>query len=416
MISVQLLLEGEKHCIGKLLKTKRGVFFQYDKHFLGLQLPISPFKLPLNNQVFEAPAEPFKHLHGLFADSLPDGWGLLLMDRYLQQKGINLNSVTPLDRLLYVGSTAMGALAYEPDLSAQGIAKTLDIHALSQEAEKVYAGSTKDVLPELLKVGTSPGGARPKIIVAIKNDQIIAGDYDIPQGYEAWLIKFHTTFHPHSEEGLIEQAYAQLLKQAGINMPETKLLNVNGKQFFAIKRFDRYANKRLHVHSLAGLVHANFRTFDFDYERFFKITSLLTKNSDDVEQAFRQMVFNILSVNCDDHTKNFSFIMRKDGQWRLSPAYDITFNMGRNNEQSMSIKGYGKNIPERVFYELGENIELGAEQVKQIFVEISDSLSHWKTIAKTLGIHNSTIKDIQKEMDRQFKQYRSLIISTPNNY
>ena len=416
MINVHLLLEGEKHKIGKLLKTDNGIFFQYEKPFLKLSLPLSPFNLPLSEKVFKAPEEPFNQLHGLFADSLPDEWGLLLMDRYLRQKGIDLNSVTALDRLLYVGSTAMGALTYEPDLSEQNTETTLDICTLSREAEKVYTGSTDDVLPELLRVGTSPGGARPKIIVGIKGDQIIAGEHDLSQAYEAWLIKFHTKMQPHSEEGLIEEAYAQLVKKSGINMPETKLLNANDKHFFAVKRFDRYDNNRLHVHSLAGLVHANFRTFDFDYESFFKITALLTKNSDDVKQAFRRMVFNLLAVNCDDHTKNFSFIMNNDGRWRLSPAYDITFNTGRNHEQSMSIAGYGKNIPERVFYELGGKFELDDEQVKQVFVEISDSLSHWQTIAKSLCIDKSTIKDIQKEMDKKFNQYRSLIIPTPEPY
>ncbi len=416
MINVYLLLEGKKHKVGKLLKTDNGVFFQYDKPFLKLGLPLSPFNLPLNNQVFKAPDEPFNQLHGLFADSLPDGWGLLLMDRYLRQKGINISSVTALDRLLYVGSTAMGALIYEPDLSEQNTETKLDVSALSQEAEKVYAGSTDDVLPELLKVGTSPGGARPKIIVGMQGDQVIAGEHDLPQGYEAWLIKFHTNIQPHSEEGLIEEAYSQLLKKSSVNMPETKLLNVNDKQFFAVKRFDRFDNKRLHVHSLAGLIHANFRVLDFDYEKFLKITSLLTKKDSDVEQAFRQMVFNILAVNCDDHTKNFSFIMNYKGEWRLSPAYDVTFNVGRNHEQSMSIAGFGKNIPERTFYELGEIFELDDAQVKQIFVETCDSLSHWHTTAKSLGVCNSTIQDIQKEIDRQFNQYRSLIISTPKPY
>ena len=411
MINIYLSLEGNRYYVGKLKKTDHGIYFQYEKTFLETGYQLSPLKLPLSDQVFKAPDTPFNKLHGVFADSLPDGWGLLLMDRYLRQKGFDPNTVTSLDRLLYVGSTAMGALIYEPDLSnKQGGSNEslLDLYSLSLEAEKVYAGSMADVLPELLMAGTSPGGARPKIIVGIKDDQIVSGEHDLPEGYESWLIKFHT--NQNSEEGIIEEVYAQLLRKSFINMPETKILDAKDKKFFAVKRFDRDENKRLHVHSLAGLVHANFRTFDFDYEQFLKVTFLLTKNSNDAEQAFRQMVFNILAVNRDDHTKNFSFIMGGNGQWRLSPAYDVTFNMGIENEQSMSVAGHGKNIPEKAFYELGENLEIDSKHVKQIFAEISEALSHWGRSAKLLGISNSTVEDIQRKMDEQFNQYRSLIV------
>ncbi len=409
MINVKLNLEGKTYFVGQLLKADHGVYFQYDKTFIKTGLQLSPLKLPLNDQVYKAPEMPFNKLQGVFADSLPDGWGLLLMDRYLKQQGIDIQTVTPLDRLLYVGSTAMGALIYEPDLSntpKNFNDRALDLYALSIEAEKVYAGSMDDVLPELLMAGTSPGGARPKIIVGIKDEQIVSGEHELPEGYESWLIKLHTK--QHSEEGLIEEAYAQLLRKSGINMPETKILHANDKQFFAVKRFDRYQNKRLHVHSLAGLAHANFRAFDFDYEQFLKLTFLLTKNSSDVEQAFRQMVFNILAVNRDDHTKNFSFIMNAKGEWRLSPAYDVTFNLGQNNEQSMSVSGYGKNIPAKIFYQLGENLEIDAERVRQVFSEINEALTHWRSTAKSLGIANETIQSIQKQMDAQFKLYRSL--------
>jgi len=417
MINIYLNLEGNKYFVGKLLKTNHGIYFQYEKTFLEKGYEISPLKLPLSDQVFKAPDTPFDKLHGVFADSLPDGWGLLLMDRYLRQKGIDLTAVASPDRLLYVGSTAMGALSYEPDLSNkpnESNPSVLNLYSLSKEAEKVYAGSMDDVLPELLMAGTSPGGARPKIIVGIKNDQIVSGEHDLPEGYESWLIKLHTKHN--SEEGLIEEVYAKLLRKSSITMPETKILHANGKKFFAVKRFDRHENKRLHVHSLAGLVHANFRTFDFDYEQFLKITLLLTKNTNDAEQAFRQMVFNILAVNRDDHTKNFSFIMNGNGQWRFSPAYDVTFNMGIEEEQSMSVAGYGKNIPEKAFYELGENFEIDDEHVKQIFIEISESLSNWGSEAKLLGISNSTIQYIQKKIDEQFNQYKSLIIPTPKPY
>lgn len=405
MINIFLNSEGQKLAVGRLLRKDQHNYFQYTPEFIASGMQISPFHLPLNNQVNKAPDAPFSGLHGVFADSLPDGWGLLLMDRFLRQKGINVRDITPLDRLLYIGTTGMGALTYEPDHSEPSTYDSLDLSALSHEAAEVYAGKQEDILPELIRAGGSPGGARPKVVVGIKDDQIVSGERDLSDGYQAWIIKFHAT---NDNEGLIEEAYAQMLRLAGINMPETQLIAADGKQYFAVKRFDRINKQRLHVHSLAGLSHANFRMPDFDYEKLLRLTSILTRNQDDAKQVYRQMIFNILGNNQDDHTKNFSFVMDGKGVWRLSPAYDVTFTQCHGGEQSMSVAGYGKNIPANVFIKLGELCGIDASGVGQIFSETFEALSQWGALAHELGVDAQQRNKIQLNLDALAKQYRHM--------
>ena len=402
MINVFININGQKLAVGRLVSKDKQTYFQYNPEFIATGLQLSPFHLPLNNQVNKAPQKPFNGLQGVFADSLPDGWGLLLMDRCLRQQGFNIADITPLDRLLYIGSTGMGALTYEPDRSIPSTYDNLDLTVLSHEANEVYAGKQTDILPELLRAGGSPGGARPKVVVGIKGDQMISGEQDLPEEYQAWLIKFHAT---HADEGLIEEAYARMLKLAHITMPETQLMSANNTQYFAVKRFDRINNQRLHVHSLAGLTQADFRVPDFDYEKLIRLTLILTRNVEDAQRVYRQMVFNILANNQDDHTKNFSFIMDSQGVWRLSPAYDVTFNRGYSGEQSMSVDGYGKNIPEQVFLKLGRLCELDDIRVRQIFTDTFEALSEWQLIAKQLGINSAHTKEIQQRFNDLFKQY-----------
>lgn len=408
MITVKLSLGNEKQTVGRILKIDGKSFFQYSPEFLASGLNLSPFKLPLQQAVIEMPRMPFSGISGVFADSLPDGWGMLLMDRYLRQKGVNVQAISQLDRLLYIGSTAMGALSYEPDYSEQASNNELNLFELSHEASEVFHGSKKDVLPELLRAGGSPGGARPKIVVGINGESIISGEKELPPGYDAWIIKFHASKDKGDNEGLIEEAYARMLRLASINFPETQLLTVDNKHYYAVKRFDRINNERLHVHSLAGLVHANFRVPDFDYSQLLQTTNILTHNKNDMQQVYRQMIFNVLSNNQDDHTKNFSFIMDAKGEWRLSPAYDITFNQCHGGEQSMSIDGYGKNVPEHVFYNLGESCELDAQDVRQVFEETFEALSIWTTLSKELGIDSEVAKEIQGKFNDLYHCYDSM--------
>jgi serine/threonine-protein kinase HipA len=410
VINIFLNIEGQQHFVGQLLRQDKSIFFQYAAEFVHSGLQISPFHLPLDNRVYKAPSTPFSGLHGVFADSLPDGWGLLLMDRFLRQQGINVKQISVLDRLLYIGSTGMGALRYEPDNSSPAVAATLDLFELSQESAQVFNGKTQDILPALIQAGSSPGGARPKILVGIKDNRIISGEHELPEGYEAWLVKFHAAPDKSVDEGLIEETYARMLRLAYINMPDTQLLAVRDKYYFAVKRFDRINNQCLHLHSLAGLVNADFRIPDFDYEKLLRLTLLLTKNTDDAIRVYRQMVFNLLAHNQDDHTKNFSFMMDGHGHWRLSPAYDITFNYCNGGEQSMSIGGYGKNIPAETFFSLGELCELDKRQVNLIFADTFAALAQWRTLSVELGVSQENRLEIQQSFDCLLKQYGFMAI------
>ena len=408
MINVFLAIGNEKLSVGRILKVDSQNFFQYSSEFLSKNLNISPFHLPLQSAVVEMPKIPFAGIHGVFADSLPDGWGMLLMDRYLRQKSVDIQKVSQLDRLLYIGSTAMGALSYEPDHSDPTTINALDLVELSREATEVYHGNKQDILPELMRAGGSPGGARPKVVVGINGENIISGERDLPEDYDAWIIKFHASKDKGDNEGLIEEAYARMLRLASINFPETQLLTVDNKHYYSVKRFDRSGNERLHVHSLAGLVHANFRTPDFDYSQLLQTTKLLTHSIQDMQQIYRQMIFNVLGNNQDDHTKNFSFIMDHKGHWRLSPAYDITFNHCHGGQQSMSIDGYGKHVPEHVFYKLGELCEFNTQDVSRIFSETLDALSHWKSISTELGIDSNIANEIQGRFNDSYNCYDSM--------
>lgn len=257
----------------------------------------------------------------------------------------------------------------------------------------------------------SPGGARPKIVIGINGDSIISGTQRLPDGFEYWLLKFHTAI-TKSDDGLIEEAYSRMVKESGINMPETQLLDVNGTRFFAVKRFDRVFNEFRHIHSLAGLVNADFRQPDFDYEKLFRVTKMLTNNNEDLEQIYKQMVFNVLSHNQDDHTKNFSFTTDGDGIWRSSPAYDITFNSSAYGEQSMALMGGGENIPDQVFFELGAVCGINKAYVatifEQIFEQIFEALSHWNSIASDLEISSHAKKDIQEHLNLLHGHYGHL--------
>lgn len=387
--------------VGQLAERQGKVFFQYDAEFLRHNISLSPFLLPLQTELFECPAEPFSGLPGLCADALPDGWGLLLMDRSLQKLGINPRTVSPLDRLLLVGNNAMGALRFEsaPDDVDVKADTNVDLQLLGEEAIDVFSGDKDDVLPALAKAGVSPGGARPKVLVGISGNTMISGETDLPAGYVPWLVKFHTGRSPEQrEEGIIEFIYAEMARQAGIKLPETQLFPGDDHPgYFAIKRFDRADNnKRIHMHTLAGLVHANFRVPDYSYDDFIRLTLKLTRNAVDAEQAFRRMAFNLAAANRDDHTKNFAYLMSEDGEWRLSPAYDLTFNHGHYGEHTMLIGRYGKNIPASALYEVGRLAQLNQKRCVQIISEVFDAVSQWERLAKQEGVSSITRREIQQ--------------------
>lgn len=307
--------------VGRLALTKEGLCaFEYSAEWLGSGFSISPFELPLKSGVFIAKSRPFDGGFGVFDDCLPDGWGLLVLDRYLQQNGINLRTLTLLDRLALVGSAGRGALEFRPDRSLVSKQDYVDFEKLALEAEQIlgnedYSGKG---IEEFQYRGGSPGGARPKIF----------NRYD---GKE-WLVKFRAK-NDSERIGAEEYNYSLLAKKCGIEMPETRLFE--GK-YFGVERFDRTPKGKLHVISMAGLVGADYRLPSIDYAHIFQACAMLTHNVAELWKVYRLMVFNYLIGNKDDHAKNFAFIYR-DGDWRFAPAYDLLPSDGINGYKTTSI-------------------------------------------------------------------------------
>lgn len=343
--------------VGELFKADgKGIYFTYDKSWLASGFNLSPITMSFDTKPqLAANVQTFNGLHGPFADSLPDGWGLLLMDRFFNATfgDGTARTITMLDRLAYMGERGMGAFEYYPKTESEVLTGPLDIAELFKASQEIWEGETTEVLTKLRLAGGSPGGARPKAVVALSSDgkRAISAFEKIPSGYDHWMVKFRTADEP-IETGAIEYAYAQMARDAGVMVAESKLLNQtmpngNLERFFASKRFDREGGRKIHMMTASALMYADFRAPTMDYSDMLKLTHVLTKSAAEVEKMARLMIFNALSHNYDDHTKNFAFLCKESSHtshevtWTLAPAYDLTFAQARG-EHSTAFAGHGK--------------------------------------------------------------------------
>lgn len=317
---VEVLLEGRP--VGRIAQTRDGLCaFEYAGEWLSNGFSISPLELPLRSGVFIAKPMPFDGGFGVFDDSLPDGWGLLVQDRYLQKQGVDPHSLSLLDRLALVGSTGRGALEYHPDRSVSSLEEYADFERLSLAADQIlerddYQGRG---IEEFQRRGGSPGGARPKIFTRYEGRE--------------WMVKFRATLDP-KDIGREEYRYSLLAKECGIEMPETRLFE---GEYFGVERFDRTAEgRKLHVVSAAGLLGADYRLPSIDYSHVLKLCAALTHSVAEMWKVYRLMVFNYLIGNRDDHSKNFSFI-HYDREWHFAPAYDLLPSSGIGGYHTTSI-------------------------------------------------------------------------------
>ncbi len=391
--------------VGRLALRDGITYFEYLPSFIQRGLQISPFRLPLKPGLFQFDYHLFEGLPGVFSDSLPDGWGRLLFDRFMRSQGVLPSDISPLDRLAHVGLHGMGALVFEPDNSSVDLDNTISLDKLAEDAEKVLAGDSEEVINELLVLNGSSAGARPKALIAIDANRknIIHGARAIPAGYEHWLVKF-----PNSQDGddagTIEYIYALMAKEAGVPVPEVHLFPAQkGKGYFAVKRFDREGNKRFHMHTAGGLLHSDFRTPSLDYEDLINLTDVLTKDVREVKKMFRLAVFNVLAHNRDDHAKNFSFLMDEKGEWKISPAYDLTFSTGPNGEQSTTVMGEGRNPGEEHLIKLGLEALLPKDEVLSIIAQTKAALLQWEYLAKKYQISQSNIDLISRKLSNSSK-------------
>lgn len=386
--------------VGRLAVRDHKIYFEYDSAFIKSSTEISPLRLPLRPGVQSFDYNLFEGLPGVFNDSLPDRWGRLLFDRFLRSQDILPTDITPLDRLAHVGSYPLGALVFEPDHSADYTQGDISLDSLASQAQEVLDGTSDDVLAELIILNGSSAGARPKALIGVndKRNHIIHGVHNLPAGYAPWMVKF-----PNSQDGLdagaIEYVYALMAKEAGIAMSDVHLFEAErGAGYFAIKRFDRDGDTRYHMHTACGLLHSDFRTPSLDYEDLIALTGMLTRDVREVEKLYQLAVFNVLAYNRDDHSKNFSYLMDKDGQWKLSPAYDLTFSSGPRGEQSTMVMGEGRDPNTSHLLKLADEAKIKKDRALQIIDATRSSLSKWPTLAKQYGVSDMNIKLIQRKI------------------
>lgn len=378
-LKVFLNMYGIRQEVGLLLQDKQRIFFEYSPDFLKSGIELSPFKLPLKAGVFEEKSRVFDGLFGLFNDSLPDGWGCLLLDRKLRKLGKSYAEITPLDRLSLIGANPMGALEYEPAAGDSDLYGDIELDSLSGEVDRILDGEESTVLDELLKLNGSSGGARPKIVACVSSDrkQIIHGGKSVPDGFTPWIIKFSEKHDPQSS-GELEYRYSLAAKAAGITMPETHLFPLkDGRGCFGVQRFDRTLKGKVHTHTACGLLHASHRFASLDYENLLKLTWILTRNHADVVEMVRRMIFNIKSGNKDDHSKNFSFLLNSRYQWQLAPAYDLTPSAGINGEQTCMVNGKGCNITDADLIKTAATANVSEVEAKALIDQITTALREY---------------------------------------
>ena len=383
--------------VGRLALIDRRIYFEYDPAFLATGLELSPFKLPLKAGAIVCDDSVFEGLFGIFNDSLPDGWGRLLLDRQVQRYGITPQLLTPLDRLTHVGLHGMGALCYEPDVSTHGShEKKINLDHLANKTLKVLAGEANQVFSDLLELSGSSAGARPKIMVGVNAayNHIVYGQQLLPRGYRHWMIKFASS-NDLSDIGAVEYAYSLMAKAAGLCMPSTYLFPAkSGGGYFGVERFDYQHDQRLHMHSIAGLLHTDHRIPALDYETLLRVTLALTKNVKEVEKMFRLAVFNVLAHNRDDHSKNFAFLMQPGGGWQMAPAYDLTFSSGPGGEQSTTVLGEGRRPGKTQLLALAKKFTI--KKASELMEEVQDAIAQWPHFAEEAGVSASSKGQIGK--------------------
>lgn len=401
-IAISLLFDGLPKRIGELVLNENKIYFRYNAAFLEEKLNLSPFKLPFNNAITTAPTLPFSGLYGVFNDSLPDGWGRLLLDRSLQKKGINPANISPLDRLAFIGKNGMGALIYEPEFEESPILNEInDLDFIQNEMNLVLEGESTEIIDKLFNLGGSSGGARPKISISYNpvTKHIISGNQNLPDGYEHWIIKFSSSFD-RNDAAQIEFVYYKMALEAGLEMMPCELFKgKSGRYYFGTKRFDRINNNRIHLHSASGLLHDDFRMSTLDYGHLMDTAFQLEKNVSAYDTILRLAAFNLYSNNRDDHSKNFSFLMDEKGKWKFAPVYDLTFSTSSFGSHSTSIAGEYKNPTTRHLLELAK--EFGIKNPKPIIEKVKHAVSKWEQIAKLHDVSSGSLKLIEKAIASQ---------------
>ncbi len=406
--------------------------FEYDTKFIKQNIDLSPIKMPIasGNNIFSFPElrqqrnsdfDTFKGLPGLLADVLPDRYGHQLINSWLVQNGRLPNSMNPVEQLCFIGTRGMGALEFEPSQlksSKQAVSVELDslVRVASQLLDHKKSFETQldkeqqKAMLDILRIGTSAGGARPKAVIAYneKTGEVKSGQAKAPQGFEHWLLKLDgvsdTQFGESQGYGRVEMAYYEMAIACGIEMKESRLLEENGRAHFMTKRFDREGNEvKFHIQTFCALQHFDYNEVNsFSYEQLFQTMRKLRLSYPEAEQMFRRMVFNVLAKNCDDHTKNFSFRLKKGGRWELAPAYDVCYAYSPTSiwvsQHALSINGKRKDFLRSDLLRLAESINV--KKADRIITEIMSIVSTWNNFADKVKVEDrikNTISSVLEE-------------------
>lgn len=398
-LSVTLDLDGQRIDVGKLAwsQNERRAYFEYDRDFLARPLPLSPFKLVTETDVREAGYRPFGGLHGVFNDSLPDGWGRLLLDRRLQKLNYDHRLLTPLDRLACLGQTGMGALRYAPGKAFEKSDDDgIDLDWLAAQVVAVQAAVDEADVDRLLELQGGSAGVRPKIMIGLNenNGKIVADTGSgLQSGYDAWLLKFKSMEDP-AEVGAEEYAYSLMAKTGGVDMPPTRLIKTDKGAYFAVRRFDRTATGGIHIHTVSGLLEIDHRMPAIDYDTLLKVTRLLTRDERHVKQMFVRMVFNVLAHNRDDHSKNHAFLMASDGVWHPTPAYDLTLSEGPAGEHNLAVDGEGRRPAREHMAAVAERASISKAEADQIIEQVKAAVKQWPEFAAAASLSDKRAHEI----------------------
>jgi serine/threonine-protein kinase HipA len=396
--------------------TYRYYAFEYEPSFVQTGIELAPLAMPLLKAqasfLFpDLPEKTFLRLPALIADSLPDHFGNLLIDAWMAERGVTKSQITPLDRLAYMGRRGMGALEFRPERSPAADSTTaLELASLVETARRAIRGDLQKAtkanaaLTQLIRVGTSAGGARAKGVIAwnARKKKIRSGQFDVEPGYEHWLIKFDGLDADGSlglpkHQGRIEYAYHKMALAAGITMFPCSLLEENGRAHFLTKRFDREGNQKHHLQTLGAMAHMDLKQTDaYSYHQWFMTIDELGLGYPEMEEAFRRMAFNVMAANCDDHPKNFAFLLRKGGAWELAPAYDITYAYNPdsqwNSQHFLAVNGKFKEIQREDLLAVANLFHIGT--APDVLEKVAAAVAQWKDFAAQAGVPDADAERI----------------------
>ena len=393
-LDVYIQFSRQEELVGQLVLDGRKILFKYSDAYLAKGKNLSPNHLKFDNTPQTTQEKPFNGLFGVFADSLPDAWGNLIIKKRLSANRIAIESLNALDHLTFSGKNSLGALQYRPSADVEQEALEVNLDQLNNNIFEVLSGESSVVIDDMFGRGGSPGGARPKIYAGYnpKTDSLITGIANLPEEYEHWIIKFAAN-EDSKDIANIEMAYYKMALDSGIAMSECRVFTSDsGNSYFGTKRFDRIGNNKLHMLSAAGLLHDDYEHSTMDYGNLIFQAKKLTNNAKAAEQMFRRAAFNVLAHNRDDHSKNFAFLMDAEGGWSLAPAYDLTFS---SSSQGYHSTACAKNYVDPGKKELMELANLFSINKAEIIInEIKDKIDDWRIYAELSGVKEPTIRTI----------------------